>query len=69
MNNYFVLLAAGKGQRFSQNKPKEIIYFLFAIDPLTFILFLIEFLTSTKIKTKNNNKKEMFKIRTNCKFC
>ena len=25
------------------NKPKEIIYFLFATDPLTFILFLIEF--------------------------
>ena len=51
------------------NKPKEIIYFLFATDPLTFILFLIEFFTSTKIKTKNNNKKAMFKIRTNCKFC
>ena len=31
--------------------------------------YLIEFLISTKIKTKNNNKKAMFKIRTNCKFC
>ena len=37
--------------------PKEIIYFLFATEPLTFILFLIEFLISIKIKTKNNNKK------------
>ena len=30
----------------------ETIYFLFAIDPLTLILFLIEFLISINIKTK-----------------
>ena len=23
MNNYFIILAAGKGHRFSQNKPKQ----------------------------------------------
>ena len=23
MNNYFIILAAGKGQRFNQNKPKQ----------------------------------------------
>ena len=23
MNNYFIILAAGKGRRFSQNKPKQ----------------------------------------------
>ena len=23
MNNYFIILAAGKGQRFKQNKPKQ----------------------------------------------
>ena len=33
------------------------------------ILFLIEFLISIKIKTKNNNKKIMLTISTNCKFC
>ena len=56
------------------NKPKEIIYFLFATDPLTFILFLIEFFISTKINTKNNNKKigiqsimvEHGKVKSNC---
>ena len=49
--------------------PNDIIYFLFATEPLTFILFLIEFLISIKIKTKNNNKKIMLTINTNCKFC
>tara|TARA_B100000886_G_scaffold332529_1_gene285353 strand:- start:162 stop:383 length:222 start_codon:yes stop_codon:yes gene_type:complete len=46
------------------NKPKEIIYFLLAIDPLTLMLFLIEFFMSIKIKIKNNNKKIMFMINT-----
>ena len=32
--------------------PKDIMYFLFATDPLTFILFLIEFLISIIIKIK-----------------
>ena len=36
------------------NNEKKIIYFLFAMDPLTLILFLIEFLTSIKIIKKNN---------------
>ena len=36
------------------NKPNDIMYFLFATDPLTLILFLIEFLTSIKIIKKNN---------------
>jgi hypothetical protein len=48
--------------------PNDIIYFLFATDPLTFILFLIEFFISIKINTKNNNKKAMFNINTSCKF-
>ena len=37
----------------SVKRANEIIYFLFAIDPLTLILFLIEFLISINIKTKN----------------
>ena len=49
--------------------PKDIMYFLFATEPLTFILFLIEFLISIKIKIKKNNKKIMFIKRTICKFC
>ena len=37
---------------------KNIIYFLFAIEPFTFILFFIEFFVSLKIKEKktSNNK-------------
>ena len=50
------------------NSPKDIIYFLFATEPLTFILFFIEFFISIKIKKKNNNKKTMLQIKTNCKF-
>tara|TARA_B100001778_G_scaffold61580_1_gene48075 strand:- start:65 stop:286 length:222 start_codon:yes stop_codon:yes gene_type:complete len=42
------------------NNEKKIIYFLFAIDPLTLILFLIEFLTSIKIMKKNNSKRQIF---------
>ena len=42
------------------NNEKKIIYFLFAIDPLTLILFLIEFLTSMKIIKKNNSKRQIF---------
>ena len=42
------------------NNPKDIIYFLFATEPLTLILFLIEFLISIKIKIKNNSKKKLY---------
>ena len=48
------------------NSPNDTIYFLFANDPLTFILFLIEFLISKKIKTKNKNKNIIFKINNKC---
>ena len=41
----------------------ETIYFLLAIDPLTFILFLIEFLISKNINTKNISTITMFEIR------
>tara|TARA_Y100000816_G_scaffold278287_1_gene249308 strand:+ start:88 stop:408 length:321 start_codon:yes stop_codon:yes gene_type:complete len=41
----------------------ETIYFLLAIEPLTLILFLIEFLISIKIKIKNNSTKTTFEIR------
>ena len=50
-------------------RPKEIMYFLFATEPLTFILFFIEFFISINIKTKNINRKTILKIKTNCKFC
>ena len=38
------------------NNPKEIMYFLLATDPLTLILFFIEFLISIKINMKKNIK-------------
>ena len=41
------------------NNEKKIIYFLFAMDPLTLILFLIEFLTSIKIIKKNNIRRRI----------
>ena len=44
----------------SVNSAKEIIYFLLAIDPLTFILFFIEFLISIKIKIKKSRRKIAF---------
>tara|TARA_Y100001960_G_C14312598_1_gene651490 strand:- start:240 stop:614 length:375 start_codon:yes stop_codon:yes gene_type:complete len=50
------------------NKEKKIIYFLFAIEPLTFILFLIEFFISTKIITKKIINKIMFKIKKLLRF-
>ena len=40
----------------------ETIYFLFATDPLTLMLFLIEFRISTKIKIKNISTKMMLEI-------
>ena len=46
-------------------RPNDIIYFLFATEPLTFMLFLIEFLISMNIKIKNINKKIIFIINTN----
>ena len=41
---------------------KEIIYFLLATEPLTLMLFLIEFLMSININTKNINTKIMLEI-------
>ena len=41
----------------------EIIYFLLATEPLTLMLFLIEFLMSIKINTKNIITKIMFEIK------
>ena len=41
------------------NNEKKIIYFLFAIEPLTLILFLIEFLISIKIIRKNISKRQI----------
>tara|TARA_A100000164_G_C21411283_1_gene542290 strand:+ start:238 stop:591 length:354 start_codon:yes stop_codon:yes gene_type:complete len=45
------------------NNAKETIYFLLATDPLTFILFLIEFLMSININTKNKSTKKELDIR------
>ena len=42
------------------NNEKKIIYFLLAIEPLTFMLFLIEFLVSTKIIIKKARSKNTF---------
>ena len=49
-------------------RPNEIIYFLLATEPLTFILFLIEFLMSTNINTKNINTKIMLEIKRNSRL-
>ena len=38
-------------------RPNDKIYFLFATEPLTFMLFFIEFLISMKIKIKKKIKK------------
>ena len=46
----------------SVNNANDIIYFLLAIDPLTLILFLIEFFTSRNIKMIKNNNKNMLDI-------
>ena len=43
-------------------------YFLLAIEPLTLILFLIEFFISIKIKTKKTIKSIKLSIRRYCKF-
>ena len=50
------------------NNAKDIIYFLFAIDPLTLILFLMEFFTSMKIKIKNKSNRQILKINKICKL-
>ena len=42
------------------NKEKNIIYFLFAIEPFTLIFTFIEFEISLKINIKNNIKKTIF---------
>ena len=78
MNNYFVILAAGKSKRFNkkipkqffsyQNKEKYVMYFLFDFIPSLSISILIEFLTSTKIKMNNKISKKIFEISKYCKF-
>ena len=50
------------------NRAKEIIYFLFATEPLTLILFFIEFLMSTKIKIKKIINKIKFATNRYCKL-
>tara|TARA_B100000427_G_scaffold188162_1_gene156406 strand:- start:46 stop:420 length:375 start_codon:yes stop_codon:yes gene_type:complete len=50
------------------NKEKKIIYFLFANDPLTFMLFLIELDISLNIIIKKNTNKPMFKYKREFKF-
>ena len=52
----------------SVKSPNETIYFRFAIEPLTFILFLIEFFISTKINTKNNKTSNKLNIKRLCRF-
>ena len=47
---------------------KEIMYFLFAIDPLTLMLFLIELLISIKINKKKKAVRKMLEISNNCKL-
>ena len=46
----------------------DTIYFLLATDPLTLILFLIEFLISININTKNISTKTMLEIRRISRF-
>tara|TARA_B100000287_G_C20544422_1_gene745973 strand:- start:914 stop:1144 length:231 start_codon:yes stop_codon:yes gene_type:complete len=43
------------------NNEKKTIYFLLAIEPLTFIFALIEFEISLKISIKNNTRNIIFK--------
>ena len=45
------------------NSANETIYYLFATDPLTLILFFIEFLISINISTKNKSTRQMFDMR------
>ena len=45
------------------NNEKKIIYFLFAIDPLTFILFLIELDISLNIIMKKSINNPIFKYK------
>ena len=50
------------------NCEKKIMYFLLAIEPLTFILFFIEFLVSLKINQKNNNNKTILVSNNKLRF-
>ena len=50
------------------NKEKKIIYFLLEIDPLTFILFLIEFFISVKIIIKKVSISKMSVISNIFRF-
>tara|TARA_B100001758_G_C18370498_1_gene591048 strand:+ start:1142 stop:1498 length:357 start_codon:yes stop_codon:yes gene_type:complete len=52
----------------SVNNEKKIIYFLLAIEPLTLILFLIEFFVSKKIIIKKANNKKIFANNRYFKF-
>tara|TARA_Y100000996_G_scaffold356390_1_gene297288 strand:- start:266 stop:487 length:222 start_codon:yes stop_codon:yes gene_type:complete len=47
----------------SVNSEKKTIYFLLAKDPLTLILFFIEFEISLNIIKKKNNSKPIFKYK------
>jgi hypothetical protein len=49
-------------------RANETIYFLFATDPLTLILFLIEFFMSININIKNINTNKILEIRRISKF-
>ena len=50
------------------NRAKEIIYFQFATEPLTLILFLIEFFISIKIKIKKTIRSVKFANSRYCKL-
>ena len=52
----------------SVKRAKDIMYFLFAIDPLTLILFFMEFFTSIKINRKKINNNIMLKNNKICKL-
>ena len=52
----------------SVKRAKDIMYFLFAIDPLTLILFFMEFFTSIKINTKKINNNIMLTDNKICKL-
>ena len=51
------------------NNEKNIIYFLLAIDPFTFMFAFIELDISLKISTKNKIKKMIFAYKRYFKFC
>ena len=78
MNNYFVILAAGKSKRFNNKIPKQFFNYRNkeiidhsiekSLSSKLFKKILIEFLTSTKIKMNNKISKKIFEISKYCKF-